>query len=125
MSPRSDAVVTVNPLVGNLNLVPVADVLPEPSAAIDLIEEVMARELKLGFIPDCTTHVRVRYTEGPDRYVSFSPKMFTERDDYRDYRVVDLGRVYLDGEEREVWQRDPQLAEALEAWVREEEVAVR
>jgi hypothetical protein len=125
MSPRSDAVVTVNPLVGNLNLVPVADVLPETSAAIDLIEEVMARELKLGFIPNCTTHVRVRYTEGPDRYVSFSPKMFTERDDYRDYRVVDLGRVYLDGEEREVWQRDPQLAEALEAWVREEEVAVR
>jgi hypothetical protein len=125
MSPRSSAVLSANPSVGKCNLVPVADVLPEPSAAIDLIEEVTARELKLGFIPNCTTHVRLRYTEGPDRYVSFSPKMFTERDDYRDYRVVDLGRVYLDGVEREVWQRDPQLAEALEAWVREEEVAVR
>src|SRR5689334_22011525 len=118
MSPRSSAVLSANPSVGKCNLVPVAEVLPKPSAAIDLLEELTALALTIGFIPNCTTHVRLRYTEGPDRYVSFSPKTFTERDDYRDYRVVDLGRVYLDGVKVPVWPQDERLAEALEEWVR-------
>jgi hypothetical protein len=87
--------------------------VPEP--AIDLIEEVTARELPFP-APDATTHVRVTYSGGPDRFVSFSPRTFTEQDDYRQYLVAELGRVYRDGVEVPVWQDDEPLAEALEEW---------
>jgi hypothetical protein len=92
---------------------PVAPATAEP--AIDLIEEVTARELPFT-APEATTHVRVTYTEGPDRYVSFSPRTYTEQDDYREFLCVELGRVFVDGVETPVWQDHEQLAEAIEEW---------
>jgi hypothetical protein len=84
--------------------------------AIDLIEEVTARELPFP-APDATTHVRVTYSGGPDRFVSFSPRTFTEQDDYREFLCVELGRVYLNGVEVEPGNLADDLDEALEEWV--------
>src|SRR5689334_10303835 len=73
--------------------------VPEsPAPTVDLIEEVSRKENPF-HVPEATTHVRVTYTSGPDRYVSFSPRTFTEQDDYREYLVAELGRVYVDGKE--------------------------
>jgi hypothetical protein len=115
MKIRSTSVLNSSPAVGKCNLIPVADVLPGPSAAVDLIEEVTARELPFT-APDATTHARVTYAEGPDRFVSFSPRTFTEQDDCRQFLCVELGRVYLDGAGVEPGSLDDPLAEALEEW---------
>jgi hypothetical protein len=88
----------------------------EPSVTIELIEEVTAKDLPFTAPTDCTTHVRVTYSEGSDRYVSFSPRTYEEKDDYHEYLVAELGRVYLGGVEVPVWQDDEPLAEALEEW---------
>jgi hypothetical protein len=91
----------------------------EPATAeptIELIEEVGPKDLPFD-APEGSTHVRVTYTEGSDRYVSFSPRTYTECDDYREFLVAELGRAFVDGVEVPVWQDDEPLAEALEEWV--------
>src|SRR5690348_10516653 len=113
MSPRSDAVLTPNLSVGNPNLLPAASILPE-EPAVDLIESVYPEKLPFPAPAESTRHVRVIYTEGPDRFVSFTPDLYTEQDDYRTHRCVDLGRVYVDGIEQNIWRANEQLAQKLE-----------
>jgi hypothetical protein len=88
----------------------------EPVPAIELIAEMTARELPFA-APEASTHVRVSYSGGPDRYVSFSPRTFEEKDDYRTFLAVELGRVYVDGIEIEPGNLAIDLDEALEEWV--------
>jgi hypothetical protein len=82
---------------------------------IELIEEVGPKDLPFD-APEASTHVRVTYTEGPDRHVSFSPRTYTECDDYREFLVAELGRVYRDGIEIEPGNLADDLNEALEEW---------
>jgi hypothetical protein len=86
----------------------------EPTAAIDLIEEVTARELPFVVPSGTTTHYRVTYTDDSTRQVSCVPHLYEESDDFRTFLLVELRHLHVDGQKADL---DPKLIEKLEEWV--------
>jgi hypothetical protein len=109
MSPRSDAVLTAVHADGKFNLVPVAEVLPEPSAVSDLVE-VSSLEMagRVPVVPRTDFHLRVEFEDGRDRFVSFNGRVKEDTDGVRHYVEAQLSHWHLDG--RPV---DPDAVDAL------------
>ena len=119
MNFRSESLLTASAAIVNANLQPVATLLPEVPA-VDLVEAVNAWETPFTAPAEAHRHVRVTLTDGTERYVSFHPHVYTEQDDYRDYLLVELQHVHVDGKPA---QPDAGLEAELENWILEQEAS--
>src|SRR4051812_7434911 len=99
MSIQSASVLSANASVGNLNLLPVAQVLPEqPSTVSDLVE-VSSLEMagRVPVVPRTDFHIRVEFENGRDVFVSFKGRVKDSLDDRRTYAEAQLSKFHLDG----------------------------
>ena|SRR5690242_17492372 len=127
MSIRSESAFTAAPAVGNLNLLPVVEVLPQPSAVPDLVE-VSRGEMAghVPVIPRTDFHLRVEFENGRDRFVSFNGRVKEDTDGVRHYVEAQLSHWHLDGRPVDPSEVDALFESAidrLQEWLIAEEVA--
>jgi hypothetical protein len=130
MSIQSASVLSASPAVGNLNLLPVAQVLPaQPSTVSDLVE-VSSLEMAghVPVIPDTDFHLRVEFENGRDRVVSFNGCVKPDTDGVRHYVEAQLSNFHINGLPVEPDVVDALFENAvdqLEQWLIAEEEASR
>jgi hypothetical protein len=130
MSIQSESVLTFLAEEGNFNRLASIEASSRPRAAVFDLGEVTPAELAphVLFVPNTRFHFRVEFEEGPDVYLSFEGRVYTERDDLRTYVGAEVYDLHLDG-----FPADADELEAvfpggmawLEEWLIEQEAMAR